>query len=116
EVNNVRFSGDKAFKEKLLRAAEVLGIKNPQRNLAEVIERALDLTLEKKDPQQKLERRRERERKQREAGSAGAVSAQVSNAAFPRAHEGSHEEQPRGGTGPTETLPLDPERRPGSGP
>src|SRR5262249_41506173 len=83
EVHNFRFSADKAFKEKLLRAAEVLGIKNPQRNLAEVLERALDLTLEKKDPHQKLERRRERERKQREAESAGG-----SNAAFPsRAHE-----------------------------
>src|SRR5262249_38697892 len=51
EVHNFRFSANKAFKEKLLRAAEVLGIKNPQRNLAEVLERVLDLALEKKDPQ-----------------------------------------------------------------
>src|SRR5262249_29313587 len=43
EVHNFRFSADKAFKEKLFRAAEVLGIKNPQRNLAEVLERVLDL-------------------------------------------------------------------------
>src|SRR5215470_8398160 len=94
EVHNFRFSADKAFKEKLLRAAEVLGIKNPQRNLAEVIERALDITLEKKDPQQKLERRRERERKQREAGSAGAVSAHAENEASPRAHEEATKERP----------------------
>jgi 5-methylcytosine-specific restriction endonuclease McrA len=66
ELYNFRFSADKAFKDKLLRAAEVLGIKNPQKNLAEVLERALDLTLERKDPQKKLERRRERERKRAE--------------------------------------------------
>jgi len=77
-----------------LRAAEVLGIKNPQRNLAEVLERALDLTLEKKDPQQKLERRREREQKRREAGSTGAGSAQAGNGAFPRAHEEATKERP----------------------
>src|SRR5215470_12881837 len=59
EVHNFRFSADKAFKEKLLRAAELFGIKNPQKNLAEVLERVLDLALEKKDPQQMLERRRE---------------------------------------------------------
>src|SRR5262249_34032146 len=66
EVYNLRFSANKAFKDKLLRAAAVLAIKNPQKNLAEVLERGLDLILEKKDPQKKLERRRERERKRAE--------------------------------------------------
>src|SRR5262245_53530270 len=82
DVYNFRFSANKAFKEKLTRVAEVLGIKNPHRNLAEVIERALDLTLEKKDPQKKLERRRGRERKRAEAGSAEARRSPN-----PRAHE-----------------------------
>src|SRR5438093_8432856 len=44
EIYNFRFSADKAFKEKLLRVAEVLGIPAPERNLARVLERALDLT------------------------------------------------------------------------
>ena len=69
EIYNFRFSADKAFKEKLLRVAEVLGIPAPERNLARVLERALDLTLEKKDPQRKLERRREREHDRGEGSS-----------------------------------------------
>src|SRR5262249_26954747 len=60
----------------------------------------IGLTLEKKDPQQKLERRRERERKKREAGGTGAVSAQASNAAFPRAHEEATKEIPAEGLAP----------------
>src|SRR5262245_49413332 len=90
EVYNFRFSADKAFKEKLFRVAEVLGIKNPHRNLAEVIERALDLALEKKDPQKKLERRRERERKRAVDGSPGAGSSPP-----PRAHEMESEKRSR---------------------
>jgi hypothetical protein len=39
-----------------LRVAEVLGIQSPERNLQKVLEQALDLALEKKDPQKKLER------------------------------------------------------------
>src|SRR6059036_3573637 len=45
----------KDFKEKPLRVAEVLGIEAPEKNLAKILERALDLTLERKDPQKKLE-------------------------------------------------------------
>jgi len=61
EVYNFRFSGGRKLKEKLERLAEVLGIENPRSRMPEVIERALDLALEKRDPQRKLERRRKRE-------------------------------------------------------
>jgi len=61
DVYNFRFSARKDFKEKLLRVAEVLGIEAPEKNLAKILERALDLTLERKDPQKKLERRLVRE-------------------------------------------------------
>ena len=64
DVYNIRFAAGKGLKEKLVRLAEVLGIENPDRHLAEIFERAVDLALEKKDPQQKLERRLERERRQ----------------------------------------------------
>ena len=61
EVYNFRFSASKDFKENLFRVAEVLGIEAPEKNLAKILERALDLTLERKDPQKKLERRLVRE-------------------------------------------------------
>lgn len=63
EVFNFRFSADKNFKEKFERLAEVLGVENPLKNMAEVFERAMDISLEKKDPKKKLERRLEMERK-----------------------------------------------------
>ena len=63
ELYNFRFAAGKAFKEKLVRLAEVLGVENPERNMKEVLERALDLALERKDPQKRQERRLERERK-----------------------------------------------------
>ncbi len=60
---NFRFSADKSFKEKFERLAEVLGVENPLKNMDEVFERAMDISLEKKDPKKKLERRLEKERK-----------------------------------------------------
>jgi hypothetical protein len=69
ELYNFRFAAGKAFKEKLVRLAEVLGVENPERNMAEVLERALDLALERKDPQERQERRLERE--QRRGASSG---------------------------------------------
>ena len=38
----------------------VLGIANAEKRMAEVFEQALDLALEKKDPQRKLERRKKK--------------------------------------------------------
>ncbi len=61
EFYNFKFSAGKEFREKLERLAEVLGIVNAERHMPEIIERALDLALDKKDPKKKLERRRKRE-------------------------------------------------------
>jgi hypothetical protein len=58
---NFRFSADRRFKEKLERLAEVLGIANPEKSLVEILEQAIDVTLDKKDPRRRLARRRERE-------------------------------------------------------
>ena len=59
---NFRFSADRNFKEKFERLAEVLGVENPLKHMAEILERAVDISLEKKDPKKKRERRLERER------------------------------------------------------
>ncbi|MEE9263561.1 MAG: hypothetical protein V3V11_03810, partial [Vicinamibacteria bacterium] len=63
-VFNFRFSADRSFKEKFERLAEVMGVENAQRHMAEILEQALDVALEKKDPQRKLERRKARQRRQ----------------------------------------------------
>ena len=57
EVYNFRFAAGKSFKEKLLRVAEVLGMENPERSMAEILEKGLDLLLEKKAPERKRARR-----------------------------------------------------------
>ena len=62
DVFNFRFSADGDFKEKFERLAEVLGVENPLKNMAEVFERAVDFSLEKKDPKRKRERRLKKER------------------------------------------------------
>src|SRR4029434_5511546 len=58
---NFRFAAGVPFKAKLERLAEVLGIEDAAKNLADVLERALELALERKDPRERLARRRERE-------------------------------------------------------
>jgi hypothetical protein len=63
EQFNFRFSAGRKFKEKLDRLAEVLGIENPASHMADVLEKALDISLDKKDPKRRLDRRREREAK-----------------------------------------------------
>ena len=62
---NFRFSADREFKNKFDRLAEVLGVQNAQKHMAEIIEKALDIALEKKDPKKKLERRKARRRSPR---------------------------------------------------
>jgi hypothetical protein len=71
EVYNFRFSADKVFKDKFDRLAEVVGVENARGHMAEILEKALDIALEKKDPKKKLERRRKRQR--------GAVASSRSN-------------------------------------
>ena len=58
---NFRFSADRNFKEKFERLAEVLGVENPLKHMAEILEQAVDISLEKKDPKRKRERRLERQ-------------------------------------------------------
>ena len=60
EVFNFRFSADRNFRDKFERLAEVVGIENAQKHMAEILEKAIDIALEKKDPKKKLERRRKR--------------------------------------------------------
>ena len=61
-VFNFRFSADRSFKEKFERLAEVMGVENSQKHMAEILERALDVALDKKDPKRKLERRKARQK------------------------------------------------------
>ena len=63
EQFNFRFAADRRFKEKLERLAEVLGVENPLKQMAELLERAVDLALDQKDPRRKRERRLANERK-----------------------------------------------------
>jgi len=60
---NFRFAADRRFKEKLERLAEVLGVENPLTHMAEVLEHAIDVALDQKDPKRKRERRLEKERR-----------------------------------------------------
>ena len=61
EVFNFRFAADRKFKEKFERLVEVLGVENPLQHMAEIMEKALDIALDKKDVKRKRARRLERE-------------------------------------------------------
>jgi hypothetical protein len=63
ESFNFRFSARRAFKEKLERFAEVVGIEQPEKHLEQILEKALEIALEKKDPARKRERRLKKEAK-----------------------------------------------------
>ena len=63
---NFRFSADRDFKDKFERLAEVLGVENAEKHMADILEKALDIALEKKDPKKKLERRNKRENSSKE--------------------------------------------------
>ncbi len=63
DVFNFRFAADGNFKAKFERLAEVLGVENPLKNMTDVFEKAMDISLDKKDPKRKRERRLEKERK-----------------------------------------------------
>ncbi len=55
QVFNVRFPASAEFKAKIERFAEVIGVFDVAGKLAELLEQAVDLALEKKDPKKKLE-------------------------------------------------------------
>ncbi len=69
DLFNARFPMTARLKAKLARLAELQNVWNFETNLAELVEQAVDIALEKKDPRQRFERRRKRRAKQ-EAGSA----------------------------------------------
>ena len=79
EMFNLRFAASKAFKAKLERLAEVLGVVGVSKNMALLFEKAMDIALDKKDPKKKLERRRKREAKKTAKTERLVVK--------PRAHE-----------------------------
>ncbi len=66
---NFRFAAGKGFMDKLKRTAEVGGMGDALRNMGEIFERALDVYLEKNDPEKRQERRDKR------AGAAVEVTA-----------------------------------------
>ena len=57
EVFNFRFAANRRFKEKFERLAEVLGVQNPLQHMAELMEQAIDIALDKKDVKRKHARR-----------------------------------------------------------
>ena len=74
EVYNFRFSADRKFKEKFERLAEVLGVENSQQRMAEIMEQALDIALDKKDVKRKRERRLQRVSKSSKKPCPGKIS------------------------------------------
>ncbi|TDI45128.1 MAG: HNH endonuclease [Acidobacteria bacterium] len=73
-IFNFRFSADMEFKDKFERLAEVMGVENAQKNMAVILEKALDIALEKKDPKKKLERRRKRQSSAKEKSRSNEVT------------------------------------------
>ena len=61
-IFNFRFSANRDFRDKFERLAEVLGVDNAQAHMADILEKAIDMALDKKDPKKKLERRRKRQK------------------------------------------------------
>ncbi len=57
DTYNFRFAADRKFKEKFERLAEVLGVENPLQHMAEIMEQAMDIALDKKDLKRKRARR-----------------------------------------------------------
>jgi len=66
ETFNFRFAADRKFKEKFERLAEVLGGENPLQHMAEIMEQAMDMALDKKDLKRKRARRLERKSRSRD--------------------------------------------------
>lgn len=81
EALNFRFSANQGFREKLTRLGEVLGVHDPERNMAEVFERAMEFTLQRKDFQRKLERRKKREAQRKPRPAEVAAAAETAGAA-----------------------------------
>ncbi len=73
DLYNLRFAADKAFMDKLQRAAEVSGAGDAGRDMARILERALDTYLEKNDPRKRQERREKRAARKAHAEAEAVV-------------------------------------------
>ncbi len=73
-MDNFRFAADRDFKDKFERLAEVLGVENAPKHMAVILEKALDIALEKKDPKKKLERRKKRENSSKEKSRLNEIA------------------------------------------
>jgi hypothetical protein len=90
---NFRFAASREFKDKFERLAEVLGVENPLMHMVEILERAVDIALDKKDPKRRLERRAKRQGNQPRpdeicedgCAASGYVSSEVQERVHARA-------------------------------
>ena len=71
---NFRFAAGRDFRDKFERLAEVLGVENAQKHMADILEKALDIALEKKDPKKKFERRKKREKSSKSRSRSNDVA------------------------------------------
>lgn len=65
DLYNVRFTANKNLSDKLKRLAEVIGIEAPEKQMDAILEKAVDIALDIKDPQRKMARRKKRNTKPR---------------------------------------------------
>ncbi|MCB9882035.1 MAG: HNH endonuclease [Planctomycetes bacterium] len=75
DVFNFRFAASGAFKSKLERLAEVVGVVDVTGNLAKLLDIAIEHALEANDPQRKLERRRKRDARKASAEQESSVAS-----------------------------------------
>ena len=75
EVFNFRFAADRNFRDKFERLAEVLGVENPLQHMAEIMERAMDIALDKKDLKRQRARRLLRKSRDGDKPCPGKVPA-----------------------------------------
>ena len=73
ETYNFRFSAGRGFRQKLERLAEVLGVRDPVRHMGEILEKAVDCLLERKDPERCRARRLVREERRVARTEGGRV-------------------------------------------
>ena len=107
DLFNFRFAADRKFTEKFDRLAEVLGVENPLQHMVEIMERALDIALDKKDLKRKRARRLNREarsddnsRQESRPGKIFAKSRYIPSHVRERVHErANHQCQYRGPDG-----------------
>ena len=84
ETYNFRLSAGRGFRQKLERLAEVLGARDPVRQMGEILEKAVDCLLERKDPERRRARRLGREERRVAREEGGWVSRADPSRVAPR--------------------------------